>query len=227
MVVRTLPVSSHANGAKSLLPVNLTNTAMTWIRTIPLDKAAGKLGDLYRRIKGPQNAVDNIMIAHSLRPHTMEGHLALYKATLHHSANTLPVWFLEALGLYVSVLNRCSYCIEHHYEGLRRRLRDDDRAQAILAAFNRHNPQEAFAGGDLTAMEYAEALTQNPYDITKKHIIALREAGFDDGQVLEINQVVSYFAYANRTVLGLGVTTEEDVLGLSPSSDDSADLSHR
>ena len=200
---------------------------MTWIRTIPLDKAAGKLGDLYRRIKGPQNAVDNIMIAHSLRPHTMEGHLALYKATLHHSANTLPVWFLEALGLYVSVLNRCGYCIEHHYEGLRRLLRDDDRAQAILAAFNRHNPQEAFAGGDLTAMEYAAALTQNPYDISKKHIIALREAGFDDGQVLEINQVVSYFAYANRTVLGLGVTTEEDVLGLSPSSDDSADLSHR
>ena len=200
---------------------------MTWIRTIPLHKAAGKLGDLYRRIKGPQNAVDNIMMAHSLRPHTMEGHLALYKATLHHSANTLPVWFLEALGLYVSVLNRCNYCIEHHYEGLRRILKDDDRSQAILAAFNRHNPQEAFAGGDLTAMEYASALTQNPHGITKKQIIALREAGFDDGQILEINQVVSYFAYANRTVLGLGVTTEGDVLGLSPSSDDSADLSHR
>lgn len=34
---------------------------------------------------------------------------------------------------------------------------------------------------------------------------------------LEINQVVAYFAYANRTVLGLGVNTEGEILGLSPA----------
>ena len=200
---------------------------MTWIRTIPFDKAAGKLADLYRRIKGPNDAVDNIMMAHSLRPHTMEGHLALYKATLHHSGNTLSVRFLETLGLFVSVLNRCGYCIDHHYEGLRRLLKDDDRAQAILAAFNRIRPQDAFAGKELAALAYTAALTRNPSVVAEKHIKGLRKAGFDDGQILEINQVVSYFAYANRTVLGLGVTTEGDVLGLSPSSDDSADWSHR
>ena len=33
-----------------------------------------------------------------------------------------------------------------------------------------------------------------------------------------MNQVVSYFNYANRTVMGLGVTTEGEVLGLSPSN---------
>lgn len=45
---------------------------------------------------------------------------------------------------------------------------------------------------------------------------ALRDAGLNDGEILEINQVASYFAYVNRTVLGLGVTTAGDVLGLSP-----------
>jgi uncharacterized protein YciW len=55
----------------------------------------------------------------------------------------------------------------------------------------------------------------------------LRSAGFDDGEILEVNQVVSYFAYANRMVLGLGVNTGGDVLGLSPSSGDSSDWSHR
>ena len=34
----------------------------------------------------------------------------------------------------------------------------------------------------------------------------------------EINQVVAYFNYANRTVLGLGVDVEGDILGLSPSN---------
>jgi hypothetical protein len=35
--------------------------------------------------------------------------------------------------------------------------------------------------------------------------------------------VVSYFAYANRTVLGLGVNTDGDVLGLSPGDNDDPD----
>jgi uncharacterized protein YciW len=56
----------------------------------------------------------------------------------------------------------------------------------------------------------------------------MRNAGFDDGQILEINQVVAYFAYANRTVLGLGINTDGDVLGLSPNnSDNPNDWNHK
>ena len=51
-------------------------------------------------------------------------------------------------------------------------------------------------------------------------MLALRENGLNDGEILEINQVVSYFAYVNRTVLGLGVTTAGDQLGLSPGEAD-------
>jgi hypothetical protein len=46
-------------------------------------------------------------------------------------------------------------------------------------------------------------------------IITMREAGMDDGRILEVNQVVSYFSSANRTVLGLGINTDGDVIGLS------------
>ena len=45
---------------------------MTWITTISYDAAEGTLRKLYDRVKGPDNNVDNIMMAHSLRPHTME-----------------------------------------------------------------------------------------------------------------------------------------------------------
>ena len=44
---------------------------MTWITIIPFEQATGSLKRLYERIKGPDNNVDNIMLAHSLRPHTM------------------------------------------------------------------------------------------------------------------------------------------------------------
>ena len=43
-----------------------------------------------------------------------------------------------------------------------------------------------------------------------------RDAGVhicEDGEILEVNQVVAYFNYSNRVLNGLGVTTEGDVVG--------------
>ena len=79
-------------------------------------------------------------------------------------------------------------------------------------------------------MKYAEKLTKSPSEVsTKADVIEkLKEKGITDGEILEINQVVSYFNYANRTVLGLGVSTEGDILGLSPNnSDDENNWSHQ
>jgi alkylhydroperoxidase family enzyme len=59
-------------------------------------------------------ALFNIYSAHSLRPHTLEGHWALYRAVLGHTDNVLALWYLEAVDLYVSVLNQCTYCVDHH-----------------------------------------------------------------------------------------------------------------
>ena len=63
---------------------------MTWINTVAYEDSEGELRQLYDRIKGPDNNVDNIMLAHSLRPHSMQGHMTLYKYVLHHPRNTLP-----------------------------------------------------------------------------------------------------------------------------------------
>ena len=59
-------------------------------------------------------------------------------------------------------------------------------------------------------------LTENPAQVTDADINSLRENGWSDGEILEINQVSAYFAYANRTVLGLGINTDGEFLGLSP-----------
>ena len=90
---------------------------MTWIKTIAYEEADGRLLDLYERFKGPDNNVDNILLAHSLRPHTLEGHMTLYKQVLYHHRNAIDRWFQEAMGVYASMLNRCEYCVRHHYVG--------------------------------------------------------------------------------------------------------------
>ena len=197
---------------------------MTWINTIPFEQATGKLRKLYQRVTGPDNNVDNIMMAHSLRPHSMEGHMGMYKNVLHHSANTIPKWFLETLGVWVSALNRCGYCVEHHFSGLQRLLGDKPRGDAIRAAIEAGDPDAApLNEAQIAAMEYARKLTEAPSDLTEDDIATLRAAGWDDGEILEINQVCAYFSYANRTVLGLGCSTEGDVLGLSPNNSDNPD----
>jgi uncharacterized protein YciW len=78
------------------------------------------------------------------------------------------------------------------------------------------NLEQAFEGQDLAGLQYAEKLTTNPVSVAKEDIENMRSAGFDDGQILEINQVSAYFAYANRMVLGLGINTDGDMIGLSP-----------
>jgi uncharacterized peroxidase-related enzyme len=197
---------------------------MAWIDTIPYDKSDGRLRKLYDRVKGPGNNVDNIMMMHSLRPHSMEGHMALYKYVLHHTGNTLEKWFLETIGVWVSQLNRCAYCVDHHFEGLRRILKDDRKSAAIRSALDVGEIEDGpFSEREKLALRYAEALTGDPSSVTEDMVTGLRAAGYDDGEILEINQIAAYFSYANRTVLGLGCSTKGDILGLSPNKSDSPD----
>ena len=193
---------------------------MTWIKTIEYEDATGKVKELYDRIKGPDNNVDNIMMSHSLRPHTMEGHMALYKTVIHHARNTTPKWFLEAIGVCVSLINNCEYCIEHHYEGMRKLLNDDQRAINIRDSLEKEEPNKAFNGIELAVMQYVQKLTHTPDQIRIEDIDNLKSAGIEDGEILEVNQVAAYFAYANRTVLGLGVNKSGDIIGLSPNDEE-------
>jgi uncharacterized peroxidase-related enzyme len=202
---------------------------MAWIKTVPFEAATGKLKQLYARVTGPDNNVDNIMMMHSLRPHTMEAHMAVYKYILHHSANTIPKWFLEAIGVWVSQTNGCGYCVDHHFAGMKRLLADDPRSDALRAAIGAGDidamPLDA---REKAAMHYAQKLAETPAGMVEADVQALRAAGWEDGEILEINQVTAYFCYANRTVLGLGCSTDGDIIGLSPNNNaDPDDWNHR
>ena len=196
---------------------------MSWIKSIDASKAEGRLKTLYDRIVGPKGQVDNILAAHGLRPHTLEGHMALYKSVLHHYGNTLDKSFLETLGVWVSRLNGCDYCVEHHFAGLKRLLKDEARSAEIRTAIDTDTIDEAFTGRERQAMSYARKLACDPASMVEADVIALKEAGFDDGEILEINQVIAYFCYANRTVLGLGINHAGEKLGLSPGDSNSPD----
>jgi|TARA_B100000029_G_scaffold190778_1_gene188644 uncharacterized peroxidase-related enzyme len=186
---------------------------IAWISTIEPQDATGLLEELYTQVTTPHGTVDNVMKAHSLRPHTMGGHLALYRSVLHNEDNVLPFWFLEAVAVYTSLTNRCDYSVAHHFTNVRGLLKDESRAAAMYEAFEAGEPERQFEGKELALLRYARKLTATPGDMVEADVTEARNAGADDGEILEVNQVCAYFNYSNRLLNGLGVTTDGDQVG--------------
>jgi uncharacterized peroxidase-related enzyme len=69
--------------------------------------------------------------------------------------------------------------------------------------------QAELSPADRAMCEYVEKLTLKPWEMVEADVLALREAGFSDSAILDINQVTGYYAYVNRLADGLGVELEE------------------
>mgnify|MGYP001106918727 CR=1 FL=1 len=184
-----------------------------WIKMVSDEEADEHLRAVFDRVRTPHGTVDNVMRVHSLRPHTMDGHVSLYRSVLHNPENTLPLWFLEAVASYTSLLNRCQYSLTHHWANCRRLLPEPARAGEIFEALESDAPERAFGGRELALLRYARKLTVAVGEMAREDVAALREAGCEDGEILEVNQVCAYFNYSNRLLNGLGVSSEGDVVG--------------
>ena len=192
---------------------------MTWIDTIDYEQAKGRLKKLYDNVKPPQGQIDNILTAHSLRPRTLHAHLTLYKEVMHTRPNELSNRERELVGVCVSILNGCNYCVKHHTTGLAKHVGSQELAEELAQASVDNIQSSNMTQREVKLCEYAKKLTLNPSEMVEEDIIKLREAGLSDAGILDLNQITAYFSYANRTVLGLGITTEGDTLGLHPTDE--------
>ena len=62
-------------------------------------------------------------------------------------------------------------------------------------------------------LRFAIKLTATPGAMNDADVDALRSAGFSDRNILDIVEVVGYYAYANRIADGLGIETEPWIPG--------------
>ncbi len=186
-----------------------------WIEMLP-DAAAEDdpaLKRAFEMARAPSGKVENVMRVHSLRPHTMVGHVALYRATLHNEENQLPLWFLETVGALTAFLNNCAYSYTNHWTNAAYLIDDEARAAAVRAALEGGRLEDAFAGKELALLAYTRKLTLDPGAMEEADVIACREAGASDGEILEVNQTCGYFNYVSRHLNGLGVTLKGDTIG--------------
>lgn len=184
-----------------------------WIKMISDEDADEELTEVLNLARTPHGTVDNVMRVHSLRPNTMKGHVTLYRAALHDESNTIPMWFQETVSSYVSILNDCPYSYANHWKNAAYLMQDPTKANQVEIALNTKKPESHFVDAELAMLEYTEKLTLKPGKMVETDVIKLRDGGVDDGQILELNQIIGYFNYVNRLLNGLGVTTSGDTVG--------------
>ncbi len=109
---------------------------------------------------------------------------------------------------------------------MKRLLADDELSKTIFNELvSKH--YSILTDKQVAALNYVAVLTLSPVDLSNNDIKSMRVNSWNDGEILEINQVAAYFNYDNRTVLGLGITIEDDDIGLSPNnSNDINDWNH-
>ena len=84
---------------------------------------------------------------------------------------------------------------------LRRVCLDEELVNAIRTDY-RTAPLEP---GDRAMLDYVTKLTKTPWKMTREDVQSLREHGFDDTGILQINLIASWFNYINRVADGLGI----------------------
>jgi uncharacterized peroxidase-related enzyme len=69
--------------------------------------------------------------------------------------------------------------------------------------------QAQLSPADRAMLDYAALLTRTPSRVCPADLQRLREVGFDDRAILQINLLASWFNYINRVADGLGVGRAE------------------
>ncbi len=179
---------------------------MPYIKTLNYEDATGKIREIYDDLVQKRGKLAEVHKLQSLHPETIPQHMDFYMELM-FGKSPLKRAQREMIAVVVSGCNQCEYCIKHHGSALRHFWKDENKVERLARDFRQVNLPEA----DQWLCTYAEALTLHPHDIDEtKHILPLRQVGWDDQAILDTAMIASYFNFVNRMVMGLGVPLESD-----------------
>ena len=89
-------------------------------------------------------------------------------------------------------------------------IRDDEQAEKILNGVLDDYKTAPISEKEKAMLDYAVKLTKKPAAVKKEDLDQLREFDLSDRDILDLNQVVAYFNYVNRTADGLGIELEAE-----------------
>lgn len=81
--------------------------------------------------------------------------------------------------------------------------------ESLVSQLETDYTQADLSDADRAMLDYSAKLTRTPGDMHLDDVEKLRTVGFSDRAILDIAQIVAYYAYVNRIADGLGVSLED------------------
>ena len=182
---------------------------MPHIKTISPQDATGPLKEIYDNLTKTRGKIAEIHKIQSLNPEALVAHMELYMAVM-FGKSPLRRYQREMIGVVTSAANRCEYCINHHEQALLAYWKDEEKTGKLTKKRSELDLSET----DRLLCDLAEKLTLNRDQNYSDDITKLQSTGLEDRAILDAVQVIAYFNFVNRMVLGLGVEfTEEEMKG--------------
>ncbi|GAA1926872.1 alkylhydroperoxidase domain protein [Brevibacterium antiquum] len=109
----------------------------------------------------------------------------------------------ELAATVASRLNGCLFCASIHSDRATEESGRRDLVQSLLDS-GIHTPSNLGDAVWDAVVEASAALTLTPQAFGPAHVTALREAGLEDGDIVDVLNCAAFFNWANRLMLSLG-----------------------
>ncbi len=153
-----------------------------------IDDAPEKSRPLLEAVKKQLGVVPNLFRLVSTSPTALEGYLGLSGAL---GKGRLPAPTRERIALAVAEINGCDYCLSaHSYLG--KNLAKLDEAE--MAANRSGHSNDPTAGA---AVQFAAKVTRQRGRVSEDDLRAVKLAGYDQAQIIEIVQHVALNVWTN------------------------------
>lgn len=149
---------------------------MTKIKAIPMDAATEAAQTTMEIVNKKLGRVPNMYQVMANSPAVLEAYVKFNGAL---SGGTLGSKMAELIALATAETNACSYCLSaHNYFGEKAGLTETQMVEGRVF----HSQDKKIQAGLL----FVKKLLETPKEISSEDIVPLRNAGYSDGDILEI-----------------------------------------
>ena len=160
---------------------------MPRINPVNIENATGETADVLNAVKSKMGSVPNIVATMANSPAVANAYLSFSGAL---SKTSIPASLRERIAIAVGQTNDCGYCIAaHSFLGGKAGLNDEEILQSRQGT--------AGTAKEAAAVEFAVQLVEDRGHLSDQSVQKVRDAGYSDGEILEIVSVVSLNIFTN------------------------------
>lgn len=169
-------------------------------RVAPIDLAQASPAQLDALKVTPSNTkVSDYVLVLANDVETLKARTPLFNAIMYNRGGlSRAERELGAVG--ASVMNRCVYCAAVHASRYNQLTKTEEAMQRVFA----DGDAAALAPREAAIFRFATRLSKTPSEASQADVRALREAGLDDAEILDLILSTALFGWANRLMHTLG-----------------------